>query len=79
MKISKKNKLTMVAIIGLGLFNPFTVAVLDEYFRLAYTAITVVSAVWLMGYVVYSVTRPEAVNIPKKAKKTKKDGMVYES
>lgn len=75
--INKIQRVTVGAVIGLGLFNPFTVAVLDEWFKLAYTVICVACAVWVAGFVLVKALKPEHVKTAPKGKKSK-HGMSYE-
>lgn len=76
---NKAQKVTIGAVIGIGLLNPFSVAVLDTYFKLAYTAIFIVCAVWVSGFVLYKALKPEAVKLPKKSSKGLKLGKLIET
>ena len=71
---SKGQKVTIVAIICGLLFNPMSVEILEQYFKLAYTGISVVSTVWVVGYLLKKVLTPEKINIPKKSAKVQKVG-----
>lgn len=62
--------ITMVALVCALLFNPMSVEILDDYFKWAYTIISLVCTMWVLGYLLKKVLTPEKVNIPKKAKKT---------
>ena len=62
-------KVTMTAIVLALLFNPMTVQVLDNYFKWAYTGISLVATAWVIGFLLYKVLKPEQVKIPKKGKK----------
>lgn len=79
MSLNKKNKITIGAVIGMGLLNPFTQAVLHDQLQLVLTYVSIACAIWVAGYLVYSVTRPEVVNIPKKGAKTLKAGKLIET
>ena len=72
----KQQKITMVALIGIGLFNPFTVAVLDEYFKLFYTGVFIACVVWVSGFILKQAFTPEKVNVPKKNKKSTKPAFI---
>lgn len=73
-RFSKVQWVTIGAIIGFGLLNPFSVEVLDEYFKLFYTGVFLACAVWIAGFLLYKVLRPEQVHIPSKNAKTTKAG-----
>lgn len=64
----KSQKITMVSLIGVGLFNPMTVEVLEEYFKLVYMGISVACMGWLVVYVLFTAFKPEANKVPKKNK-----------
>lgn len=64
MKFKRTQLATMAALVGLGLLNPFSVAILDEWFKWAYTGISVVCAVWICSFLLYKVFRVEKTNIP---------------
>lgn len=76
---NKVQRVTIGAVIGLGLLNPFSVAVLDEYFKLFYTAVFVLCAVWVASFVLYKALKPEAVRMPKKGAKTLKLSRLIET
>lgn len=76
-RFNKYQKITVLALIGFGLFNPFTVAVLENWFKLVYTGIFVGCAGWIAGYVLYNALKPEVVKVAPK-KKNKRDGLKYE-
>lgn len=67
-RFSRMQLITMGAIIGMGLLNPLSVAVLEDYFKLVYTVISVGCAVWVVGYLLKTVLTPVKVNIPKNKK-----------
>lgn len=73
-RFSKVQWITIGAIIGFGLLNPFSVEVLDEYFKLFYTGVFLACAVWIVGFLLVKVLRPEPINIPKKSAKTERAG-----
>ena len=70
-RFKKHQLLAMGAAVGFGLFNPFSVAVLDEYFKLVYTALFGVCTLYLVGFLGAKVFKAEDVNIPAKTAKTK--------
>lgn len=67
---SKSQKISMGALVGIGLFNPFTVEVLDQYFKLVYTGVFLVCAVWVVGFILFNAFKPEQINLPTKKKKS---------
>lgn len=69
-RFNKYQKITMAALICAILFNPMSVAILDEYFKWAYTGISVLCTLWVLGYLLKKVFTPEKVNVPKKSKKS---------
>lgn len=71
---NKIQRITIIAIVLALLFNPFVVAVLEQYFEMAYTGISVVSTMWVAGYLLVKVLTPQKVNVPKKSAKTAKAG-----
>ena len=76
-KFSKIQLVTMLALVGALLFNPMVVEILDDYFKMAYTVISIVCTVWVLGYLLKKVLTPEKVNIPKKSKKQKVSSKEY--
>ena len=79
MGFSKVQLVTVGAIIGIGLFNPMSVAVLRDYFEWFYTGVFVLCSVWVVGFLLKKVLTPERVNIPTKSSKTKKAGKLIET
>ncbi len=81
MKVNFKRtqKVTMGALVAMGLFNPMSIQVLDEYFKLFYTGVFLVSSVWVVLFVLWGALKPQKVNIPTKGKKTTKNAMQYEN
>lgn len=75
----KGQKITILAIIFTLMFNPMSVEILEEYFKLAYTGMFLMSALWVIGYLLKKVLTPEKVNIPKKNTKTLKAGKLIET
>lgn len=70
MKFSKLQLITMGALILALLFNPMSYQILKDYIEVFFNVIAGVSTVWVLGFLLWKVLRPEQVNIPKKAKKT---------
>lgn len=66
---TKYQKITMAALVGAILFNPMAIEILNEYFKIAYTVISVACTVWVLGFLLYKVLKPEQVKVPKKTKK----------
>jgi len=64
MKFKRTQLITMGALVGMGLFNPMTVAVLDEWFKWAYTGICVACTVWVCGFLLVKVFSADKTNIP---------------
>lgn len=71
MRLNKTQKVTILALVGMGLFNPFTVEVLEDWFKLVYTGLFVGCALWVMGYVLWKALKPEKTNVPVKTAKTR--------
>jgi hypothetical protein len=70
---SKGQKVTITALVGMGLFNPMSVEILDQYFKMIYTGLFLVSAAWVVFYLLKKVLTPEPVNVKPKGKKKKTD------
>jgi hypothetical protein len=75
---SKAQKVTMVALVAVGLFNPMSVEIMDEYFKMAYTGLFLVAMAWVAGYTLVRVFTPERVNVKPKSK-TQKAGKFIET
>lgn len=75
---TKVQKITMLAMIGFGLLNPLSVAVLEDYFKMAYMGLFLICSGWLVGFLLYKTFKVEALNIPTKKNTKAKDGMKYE-
>lgn len=75
---TKVQKITMVAIVGSGLFNPLVVVMFEDYFKMAYIGIFFISCAWLMSFILYKTFKTEPNNIPTKKNTKAKDGMKYE-
>ncbi len=73
---TKQQKLTMGALIGIGLLNPGSVAVLDEYFKLFYTGVFLACGGWVIAFVLYKALKPETLKIPAKTKKSSKTAYI---
>ena len=74
----KKTQLaTIGALISIGLFNPMSVEILEDYFKMVYTAIFLVSGAWVIFFVLKKSLTPET-NIPSKTAKTSKAGKFVE-
>jgi len=69
-RFNKLQLITMVAIILAMLFNPGSYQILKDYIEIFFNVIAGVSTLWVLGFLLWKVLRPEQVNIPKKAKKT---------
>jgi len=63
-RFNKLQVITMGALILGLLFNPMSVEILDNYFKWAYTIISVLCAAWVAGFILYSVFRTEKTKIP---------------
>lgn len=70
-RFNKYQKITMGALVGALLFNPMVVEILDDYFKWAYTIISIACTVWVSGYLLKKVLTPEQVQVPSKSKKQK--------
>ncbi len=78
MKSFKRSQLvTMGAFVGIGLFNPMTVNVLDEYFKLVYYGLFVVCSVWAGAFLLYNAFKPQKTSL-KTRKMNRKEGLEYE-
>ena len=77
-RFSKTQKATVVALIVMGVFNPMSVEVLNEYFKLVYTGLFVVASAWVVVFILVKALTPEKVAVPAKVKKDRKSGMKYE-
>lgn len=73
-RFKKTQLITMGALVGVGLFNPFSTAVLHDWFQLVYLGVFALSTAWIVAYVLYKAFKPEAVKIPAKSKKTERAG-----
>lgn len=73
-RFNKKQIATMASLVAMGLFNPLAVEVLEDYFKMVYTAIFFGASFWVVYYLLKTVLTPEPVNIPEKTAKTKKAG-----
>lgn len=75
-RFTKYQLITMFSLVGMLLFNPLVVEVFDEYFKLAYTVISLLCTAWVLGFLLKKVFTVEAVKIPDgkttKAQKYKK-------
>lgn len=67
---TKTQKITMVALITFGVFNPMSYQILKDYIELVFNGIAILSIIWVLGFLLYKVLKPENVNIPKEAKNT---------
>ena len=76
-RFGKYQIITMIALVTALLFNPMVVEILDEYFKWGYTVISVVSTVWVLGYLLKKVLTPEPTNYTPK-KKTKSQPVFLE-
>lgn len=77
MKFGKYQIITMGALICAILFNPMAVEILDDYFKIAYSVISVLCTLWVLGYLLKKIFTPEKVNIPKKKKSSKVHSQQY--
>ena len=77
-RFSKTQKATVVALIVMGVFNPMSVEVLNEYFKLVYTGLFVVASAWVVVFILVKALTPEKVAVPAKTKKTEKAGRYIE-
>ena len=75
---TKVQKITMVAMVGSGIFNPLVVAMFEDYFKMAYVGLFLICSGWLMGFMLYKTFKIEPNNIPTKKNTKAKDGMKYE-
>jgi hypothetical protein len=75
---TKVQKITMVAMVGSGIFNPLVVAMFEDYFKMAYVGLFLICSGWLMGFLLYKTFKVEALKIPNKKNTKAKDGMKYE-
>jgi len=75
---TKVQKITMVAMVGSGIFNPLVVAMFEDYFKMAYVGLFLICSGWLMGFLLYKTFKVEALKIPTKKNTKAKDGMKYE-
>ena len=69
-RFNKTQLVTMVAIILAMLFNPGSYQILKDYIEIFFNVIAGVSTLWIIGFLMWKVLRPEQVNIPKKKKKS---------
>lgn len=69
-KFSKIQFITMGALVAAGIFNPMSYEILKDYIEIFFNVIAGVSTLWVLGFLLWKVLRPEQVTIPKKAKKT---------
>lgn len=65
---SKTQLITMGALVGVGLFNPFSTAVLHDWFQLVYLGVFALSTAWIVVYVLWTAFKPEPVNLKPKGK-----------
>lgn len=74
---SKWQLVTMGSAIGIGLFNPASVEILEPYFKLFYTGVFLVCVAWFIAFSLYKVLKPEHISLPKKSKKSKVPASAY--
>ena len=77
-RFSKTQIATVAALIVMGVFNPASVAILEDYFKLVYTGLFVVASAWVVVFILVKALTPEKVVVPKK-KTGKRDGLKYET
>ena len=77
-RFSKTQIATVGALIVMGVFNPASVAILEDYFKLVYTGLFVVASAWVVVFILVKALTPEKVVVPKK-KAGKRDGLKYET
>lgn len=61
----------MGALILALLFNPMSYQILKDYIEVFFNVIAGVSTVWVLGFLLYKVLKPERVNVKPKTKKQK--------
>ena len=75
------NKYQLGAMIALPLammLNPMVIAIYIDYVTLVLEVIGMACVVYLCGFLLVKVLKPEPVQIPVKTSKNKRDGMKYE-
>lgn len=70
---NKYQKITMGALVAALLFNPMVVEILDEYFKWAYSAISIAATVWCVGFLLFCTFKSGQVKTPKKKKSSVKN------
>lgn len=68
-RFNRGQRVTIGALIGMGLLNPMSVEVLNQYFKMAYTGLFVACSVWVAVYLLKKVLTPEPVITEPKGKK----------
>ena len=74
---TKWQKLAIVALILMVLFNPLIVEVYIDYYKWAMTGVCAIATTYVVLFSLYKMLKPERVNIPSKAKAKKKPQQQY--
>jgi len=70
MRFTKLQFITMGALILALFFNPMSYEILKNYIEWGFNIIALVCTVWVVGFLLYKVLKPEQVNIKPKSKKS---------
>jgi hypothetical protein len=68
-RFNRGQKVTIGALIAMGLFNPMSVEILNQYFKMVYTGLFVLGTAWVVFYLLKKVLTPEPVITEPKGKK----------
>ena len=68
-RFNRGQKVTIGALIVMGLFNPASVEILGDYFKMVYTGLFMVGTTWVVFYLLKVVLTPEPVITEPKGKK----------
>ena len=69
-RFNKWQKIMMVAMPLAITMNPLTVEIFLDWYKLLFTGISVLAVTYIVLFTLYSVFKPQPVNIPKKGKKS---------
>lgn len=73
-RFNKWQKLAMVSLPLAIMLNPLTIQIYLELILDIFTVVSVVSAGYLAGFLLYKVLKPETIRVPAKGQKTEKAG-----
>lgn len=78
-KFNKWQKGAMVALPLAIMLNPLTIMIYIDYVVKVLEVISGIAILYLMGFMLYKILKPETVTLPKKSAKTQKAGKYIET